>query len=756
MTLTATIVGFDFETRPTSAQNPWPDPVCMSLSGGADSLDLLKAIEAAAGAEIWHKPSSELVSDEWAIVVRGHLCKILLRPEFAHILFVAHNAAFEIGVIRTVLGSSEGRKFLARAMMLGQFRCTMVREMLFCVANNYIGKGTYDPRLRRKDMKGPHGLAQVASARFPGTDLNTEKKAPDSWRLRYHTLVGIAIASWPIRALQYSALDAVWARRIYYHQALVDVGTAVGSIVKNPETGEYWDELDKQRRHVCFSILQDNGPGVDPHRLNMYRHELMVKADKAMAFAREGGWIRDTGCKSCEGTGKVGDPPMLQDCPSCDGGRAENIRPKTTKTKTLQARQKLWVEYAYSGNPPATDKGNTKIDQDTMAYSGHRILEGYAKGISAKSALDRQIPLLEEALRQGKVTPWFILLVRTGRSSCRGPNMQNPDSKGLFRSCFVAKPKKVMVSIDYSTLEMFAWAQSCLDLYGVSTMAEWLNSIDANGDPMDVHSVFGRHVLKVFYNKDISLKEFMDLKKAKDPEVLRCRTFAKVPIFGCPGMMQKPASLVEYALGMGIELSLEDAESLISLWNVLLEESRKWLKDMKARAPWGKTFTLIQPISGRIRGGCYSSSGANSYFQGRSADFTSEVLARLILATEVDETSPLYGVKIWNFVHDEFMFEGDVETSHLWIAEAQRIMLLGKERFFPGVHKHMRTEATASVRWDKKADIEYLPCGRVLPWEFSKNQKGGPKHQDLPASWILDMPQYLQDYVREELCRPGS
>lgn len=666
-------------------------------------------------------------------------------------LFIAHNMAFEIGCIRTVLGSGPGQQFLARAMNEGQFRCTMVREMLFCVANNYIGSFTFDPRLNRKDVKGPHSLAQVAKARF-NADLEGEKKAPDSWRLRYNTLVGVSIPEWPLRALMYSAMDSVWARRIYLHQAMVDISTDVGSLVSDPATGTYWDELDKARRAVCFSILQDNGPGVDPDRIGAYRDYLQGEADKAMAFALEGGWIKVTGCKSCSGTGKVGEVPYLEDCPTCDGGMAENIRPPTkSQSKTLRSRLQSWIDHAYSGNPPMTAKGSIKVDQDTMAYSGHPILEGYAKGVSQKSALDRQIPLLEEALRQGKVTPWFILLVRTGRSACRNPNLQNPDSKGLFRSCFVAKPKNVMVSIDYSTLEMFAWAQSCLDLYGVSTMAEWLNSIDENGDPMDVHSVFGRHVLKVFFDEDITLAEFMNRKAAKDERVLQCRKFAKVPIFGCPGMMQKPASLVDYAMGMGIELSLQAAEDLISLWTVLLAESRMWLRDMKSRAPWGKTFTMTQPISGRIRGGCSSSSGANSFFQGRSADFTSEVLGRLIVATEVDEDSPLYGVRIWNFVHDEFMFEGPVETSHLWIEEAQHIMLMGKERFFPGVHKHMRTEATASVRWDKFADLEYLPCGRVLPWEFSKNQKGGPSHVDLPAAWIVDMPEYIMDYVSESL-----
>ena len=46
---TTPIVGIDFETAPTTTQNPWPFPVCLSVSGGEDSLSLRDALVAEAG-----------------------------------------------------------------------------------------------------------------------------------------------------------------------------------------------------------------------------------------------------------------------------------------------------------------------------------------------------------------------------------------------------------------------------------------------------------------------------------------------------------------------------------------------------------------------------------------------------------------------------------------------------------------------------------------------------------------------------------
>lgn len=730
------IVGFDYECAMTTDMVPHPHPICLSLSGGEDSLHIRDLFREAAKTEYWEADSGDLETNEWAIVVRGDLGRLVFeRREMA--IWVAHNLPFEVSLTCENL---VGWDTLAE-WVKGNFRDTMVREQLWAIANGCIGKFTYEHRLKRKDFIGPYGLADVVKARFD-VDLSGEKKDPDSWRLRYHQLVGISIPHWPIKALSYSAMDSVWTRRAFIHQETRDIATDMGSFVQHAAKHLVWDELRQTMAAICLEIIRSSGPSVDAERVALYAGEIRETAAQAYEVAQQGGWLRSTGCKACDGLGRVGDVPDLRDCVICDGGRAPGIRAKPkswsgTKTSVLKA----WVELAYNGNPPVTKTGATSTSTEALQYSGHPILEAYAKGKSATAALTRQVPLLENAARVGRIRPWFIFLVRSGRTACRNPNMQNPDSKGYFRSCFVAKPGNVLVSVDYSTLEMFSWAQNCVELYGRSTMANWLNQ------GLDVHSVFGRHVLKTFYDEDITLEAFMTRLAAKEERVQKCRKFAKVPIFGCPGMLQKPATLVDYALGMGVELSLHQADLLITLWNDILEEAPLWLGDLRARGGWNKTWSMRQPVSNRIRGGCTSSSGANSYFQGRAADFTKEVMYRLLIACTVEMDSPLYGCTIWNFVHDEFMFEGPVETSHLWVPEAQKLMLSCTERYFPDVNKHMRTEATVSVRWDKNADLHVLPSGKYLPWEFSERSKTGRSSHTLPLGWLEDCPQYIIDHL---------
>ena len=739
MTPNLPIVGFDYETPLITEVVPHPHPVCLSLCGGADSLHIRDAFKAAAGTECWESEKVDLQADEWAIVVRGELGKLLFEMR-QDAIWVAHNLCYEYGVTCENLVGWE----TLPDWVSGNFRDTMVREQLWAIAHGCMGKFTFEHRLRRKDFIGPYSLADIVQARF-NVDLSADKKDPTSWRLRYHELVGVSIPRWPIKALAYSAMDSVWTRRAFLNQQNSDTLTQQGSIVQDDATHLIWDELRQTSAALCLEVIRSSGCSVDAERVELYAGEIREVAAQAAIIAQEGGWVKTTGCRGCQGKGRVGDVPNLRDCEMCDGGRDPNVREKPKSwSNTDTGVLKTWVDLAYNGDPPKTAKGGVSTSTDTLKYSGHPLLVEYAKGKAATAALTRQVPLLERAARVGKVRPWFIFLVRSGRTACRSPNMQNPDSRGYFRSCFTANPGNVVVSIDYSTLEMFSWAQNCLELYGVSTMAEWLNA------GLDVHSVFGRHVLQTFYSEDITLEEYMVRLKAKEERVVKCRKFAKVPIFGCPGMLQKPTTLVDYALGMGVELSLYEAEQLIRLWNEVLLESREWLDDLKSRAPgWDTPWSMRQPVSNRIRGGCSSSSGANSYFQGRAADFCKEVMYKLIHACLVDKSSPLFGCSIWNFVHDEFMFEGPADTAHIWVPAAQEIMLSCTNRYFPDVDKHMRTEATVSVRWDKSADLHVLPDGKYLPWEFSDRQRGGPSGETLPMNWLTSCPEYIIEYLKE-------
>lgn len=732
------VVGWDYETFPISPLDLRPAPVLCSFSGGADSYHIRdKLIRLSMGnyyewgqGEHVDPQIGDLHSGEWALVCPPE-ASALLETEDA--IWVAHNLAFDLQVLQKHI-VKDWTKFPA-LIESGRFRDTKIREMLWLISNDHsAGKDQFDPRTKMKGSAITYSLAYLVKARF-GADISEGKK-PGSWRLRYGELDGLPIPTLPYGALSYSASDSVWARRCYLDQQ-EDPGTAtkVGSIL----AGDYYrDSMRQLLGDQAFGIMEDNGPQLDPRRVAKYAAGIRDLAAIADEAARVGGWARFSGCKPCKGSGKIGDSVLdLRDCELCDGGRNPlRAKPKSwpaTDTKRLIQ----WVTHAFDDDPPRTGKGNVKKSVEVCEASGHPLLLQYAKGSAAKTALTRQVPLLEKAAAQGKLSARFNIMVRSGRTSCRNPNLQNPDSKGLFRSCFHARPGMVYVAADYSTLELYAWAQTCLELFGVSTLAGWLN------DGKDVHSMMGVEIMRVFWGIEVTYEEFY--ANRKQGKYKQARAFAKVVNFGCPGMLTKPQSLVSYAAGMGVEISLQDAETLINLWGSQLAEAGLWSRYLRKQAGWGETWVLRQPVSGRVRAGCTSASGANSYFQGRSADFAKEVLWRIVRASKCEPGSPLYGCRPWNFVHDEFIVEGPAETVHLWQPELERIMLLPKARYFPKVHEQMKVESDVSVRWWKGAGHLKDSKGRSIPWEFQEVSMW----QDLTPEWLAVAPDYFFEYAME-------
>lgn len=85
----------------------------------------------------------------------------------------------------------------------------------------------------------------------------------------------------------------------------------------------------------------------------------------------------------------------------------------------------------------------------------------------------------------GRIHPRYNVIVSTGRTSCVGPNLQNPIREKGYRELFVAPPGHALVAIDYSQLELCTLSQHALALYGGSRMAEIINA------GLDVHKWFG-------------------------------------------------------------------------------------------------------------------------------------------------------------------------------------------------------------------------------------------------------------------------
>src|SRR5262249_45816661 len=74
---------------------------------------------------------------------------------------------------------------------------------------------------------------------------------------------------------------------------------------------------------------------------------------------------------------------------------------------------------------------------------------------------------LAEANRQSFCTvhPSYTTMVRTGRTSCSKPNVQQVPKDSAFRQAFVASPDHFLLAVDYSFIELRTFAATALQRY---------------------------------------------------------------------------------------------------------------------------------------------------------------------------------------------------------------------------------------------------------------------------------------------------
>jgi DNA polymerase I-like protein with 3'-5' exonuclease and polymerase domains len=136
-------------------------------------------------------------------------------------------------------------------------------------------------------------------------------------------------------------------------------------------------------------------------------------------------------------------------------------------------------------------------------------------------------------------------------------------------------------------------------------------------------------------------------------------------------------------------------------------------------------FDVVQPGSGRVRGGCFFTAACNTIFQGRAADGAKR--AGWYLAQECylgygklwpDDgraRSPLYGSRPVLFVHDEFILEVPKATAHEATLRQSEVMIAGMKEVVPDVK--VGTEYAIARRWYKGAGAAYDENKRLVPWE---------------------------------------
>lgn len=257
----------------------------------------------------------------------------------------------------------------------------------------------------------------------------------------------------------------------------------------------------------------------------------------------------------------------------------------------------------------------------------------YRSFTKLQSTYVEALPVLAD--KNGRIHTSFLQTgTATGRLSSRDPNLQNipvrDDAGRRIRTAFTAMPGKVLISADYSQIELVVLAHLSGD--------KNLSSAFING--IDVH----KSTAALVYNKS---------PEEVTPEE---RRFAKTVNFGVMYGMSA------FRLANELNISRTEAKNFIDQYFATYSSVKKFLDDTKENA---KTNGYVETITGRrryipeIRSAnkvilqSAERIAINSPIQGSAADIVKTAMINVF--AKIKETgSPL---KMLLQVHDELIFE---------------------------------------------------------------------------------------------------
>lgn len=617
-------------------------------------------------------------------------------------IIVGHNVFYDVGVLcRYAASVGEGQEFLDlafEAVNAGLIRDTMIREKLLDISRGWFRRRIFpDGYVESRN----YTLADLARRRLR---IAMEK---DLFRLRYAELIGVPISEWPAGARKYPIDDATATRGVFASQARDD---GFGRDVWR----EVGDERNQTRKQLWLSLMSAWGirtiaedvRGLEAH---MLRQMQVIGAGLQVAGLLRADGTRDT---------KAAVRRMREAC------AAEGIPVPRTKTYLKKVKEKQEVD----------DADGVCLDEDACNDTSDPILHDYAAYSKIKNVISKDVPML----LKGEVHPIHanFQMVETGRVGCSNPNLMNlksgvdvacacrwldsgplelcPRCKGKkkisllgdwgIRECFVPREDHVFIQADYPGLELRTLAQFCVTMFGRSALADAINA------GIDLHLKLAAELCRVTYQVAEALY------RVGDSKISAARKLAKIANFGLPGGMADPA-FISWAAAAGFVITPARAAELRRAWLTAWPEMVIYFAYMRKlvgkRGGPGATFTHL--FTGRRRAGVHYTAACNSPFQGLGADATGEAGFLLSRAMYTERGSALYGCRLVNYVHDEFI--GEAPTSRYQDAafEMVRVMRDGANRYLPDV-PFTEIEPVAMRRWSKDAK-SIINNGRLEIWE---------------------------------------
>jgi len=382
------------------------------------------------------------------------------------------------------------------------------------------------------------------------------------------------------------------------------------------------------------------------------------------------------------------------------------------------------------------------------------VLPGREGRLDGKKPVSRVYGPYRELKETGRCSSSAATQGRGRNTLVLYPSMNVQQADPRMRGCIIPSTKGwVLFSIDYSGMELGTWAQTCMDLFGHSSLADRINA------GQDAHAFLGAQIAGLLDSEFASLCDTTDkdtlyenFKSLSGLHECQCssqqflamfpgaswaafyrhyRTMAKPAGLGYPGGLG-PKNLRALAKSTyGLDISMDEATKLREVWKDTCPEAQPWLDHINKQCidPFAEVFYEQQP-DGRIkkrqrycytsplgmyRSDCTYTSCANGKgLQTRGAE---GALLGLCYVSRECTVGDLAGRVIPTaFLHDEVVGEidyTDPAQATADIAAMQAHMVSAMSVFTPDVKAD--TEACLMYRWSKAAKPVFKD-GILVPW----------------------------------------
>lgn len=473
----------------------------------------------------------------------------------------------------------------------------------------------------------------------------------DTWRLRYAELDPVPLEAWPLEALTYPVDDAYWPVQVFLEQE------------------KHADLLENQyaQSQAAWWLYLNSTWGIE--------------TDPASVDAFEG-WIRAE-------VARVKVPLVAAGLVRPNGSRDL----KAAASRMRQAPR---------------PQGN--LDQDACAQCGDPLLEQYSEYVSLQGKLGRNV----KDLRKRLIHTRYTVLRETGRTSSGSDkssdaaryqaNTQNRDRDDVApgigdRRCFTARPGYVFIDADYSSFELCTLSEVCMHFFGYSRLGDLIKS------GKDPHCDLGSRLIRCSYEEIKANKSHGQWYQA--------RHTSKGANFGFPGGMGAERFQEHARKEYGLMLELDYIRYLKEQWLENFPEMREYFRMINRTLAGGDHARFEQLYVRRYRQ-CGYCDGCNTFFQGLASDIAKRAGFLIAESCYAIPASPLYGSRIANFIHDEFLVETpEAGDPHAAAVELSRLMVSAGE----GLMRHIpiQAEPLLCYHWSKGHEPKHDSNGRLVP-----------------------------------------